>query len=139
MRLSGAGWFDAYECRLSDDEFQQFSQLIYTTAGIKLPAVKKPMLAARLCKRLRAVGCPSFNAYLSYVLSPQGQRKEMVALLDAVSTNKTNFFREPNHYEQLVDQVLPDFVRRRRGAVSLRCGSGVPAVPPVKSLTPWPW
>ncbi len=84
-----------------------------------MPPAKKTMLVARLRKRLRATGRLTFRAYLRYLLSPEGQRDEMVAMLDAVSTNKTNFFREPQHYDQLVNQVLPDLLGRRRNGRAL--------------------
>jgi len=115
---SGTGWFDEYNSVITDDEFQQFSQLIYATAGIKLTPIKKTMLAARLRKRLRATNRTSFSAYLDHLLSPEGRRAELVPMLDAVSTNKTNFFREPGHYDQLVNQVLPELLRRRGGDCS---------------------
>lgn len=80
------------ECLLSDHEFSQFSRLIYDLAGIKLAPVKKVMLDNRLRKRLRMVGAASFAEYYQYLLSTEGQERELVLMLDAVSTNKTDFF-----------------------------------------------
>ncbi len=88
-------------------EFDRFSALIYDEAGIKIPPAKKTMLEARLQKRLKALGMSRFEEYAAFVFSPEGQRQEMVHLVDVVTTNKTDFFREPQHFDFLVKQVLP--------------------------------
>ena len=89
-------------------EFERFSALIYDEAGIKIPPAKKTMLEARLQKRLKVLGMNRFEDYASFVFSPEGQRQEMVHLVDVVTTNKTDFFREPQHFDYLVRQVLPN-------------------------------
>jgi len=97
---------------LSDRDFNRFSAFIYEACGIKLPPIKKTMLAARLQKRLRQLHLNSFPAYLDYVLSPDGQVAELSHMIDVVSTNKTDFFREAKHFEVLTSLVLPDYVQR---------------------------
>ena len=116
---------------MSDAEFQRFSALIYEKCGINLVPAKKTMLTARLSKRLRECGIFSFREYFDYVNSPRGQSEELVRMIDAVSTNKTDFFREPQHFDFLVKKVLPDFVRngsigpgRRLNIWSAGCSSG---------------
>ena len=116
--------------QLSDREFRKFSTFIYDTCGIKLPPIKKTMLTARLQKRLRHLKMASFAAYLDYVLSPQGQEAELCHLIDVVSTNKTDFFREKAHFDVLTSKVLPDLLSRatyRSRAIrvwSAGCSSG---------------
>lgn len=88
-------------------EFERFSALIYDEAGIKIPPAKKTMLEARLQKRLKVLGIKSFEEYAGFVFSPEGQRQELLHLVDVVTTNKTDFFREPQHFEFLVKKVLP--------------------------------
>jgi len=97
-------------------EFERFSALIYDEAGIKIPPVKKTMLEARLQKRLKALGMHSFEEYADFVFSLEGQRQEMVHLVDVVTTNKTDFFREPQHFDFLVRQVLPNLRHGREGS-----------------------
>jgi len=101
-------------CQLSDLEFSKFSRLIYDVAGINLQPVKKTMLDGRLRRRLRAVGVSSFAEYFKYLQTPEGQEREMVLMLDAVSTNKTDFFREAKHFDLLTGQVLPALMRKNR-------------------------
>ncbi|MFH1019172.1 MAG: protein-glutamate O-methyltransferase [Pseudomonadota bacterium] len=97
---------------LSDRDFNRFSAFIYEACGIKLPPIKKTMLSARLQKRLRQLHLDSFSAYLDYVLSPDGQLKELSHMIDVVSTNKTDFFREAKHFDVMTSLVLPDYVQR---------------------------
>lgn len=98
---------------MSQREFDRFSALIYDEAGIKIPLAKKTMLEARLQKRLKALKMHSFEEYANFVFSHEGQQQEMVHLVDVVTTNKTDFFREPQHFDFLVKQVLPYLQRGR--------------------------
>ncbi|MDN5210897.1 CheR family methyltransferase [Fulvivirgaceae bacterium BMA12] len=93
---------------MSDPEFIKLSGFIYTHFGIKLPIAKKIMIEGRLQKRLLAVGLPSFKSYFEFVTSKEGQL-ELLNMIDSVSTNKTDFFREPYHFEYMTEQLLPEY------------------------------
>ena len=95
---------------MSGKDFSRLSELIYTRCGIKLPDVKKTMLEARLQKRIRALKLGSFNEYCAYLFSPKGMEEEFVPMVDLVTTNKTDFFREPDHFEYLIRTALPDLL-----------------------------
>lgn len=107
--------------RISQRHFSALSQLIETEAGIKMPASKQTMLEGRLRKRVQACGLETFDEYCSYVLGPNAPRSEINHLLNAVTTNKTDFFREPRHFDYLRDTILPAY--RREGRASIRCWS----------------
>lgn len=98
---------------LSDHHFQKFSTLVYRISGINLTVAKKAMLSSRLSKRLRFLGLNSFKEYLQYLENKDNEQQEIVHLLDVVSTNKTEFFREDSHFHYLVQQCLPDILTRR--------------------------
>jgi chemotaxis protein methyltransferase CheR len=91
---------------ISDQEFELFRKLIYDQVGITLESHKKTLLISRLGKRLRELGLPTFQAYYDHV-SRKGEEEELTKLLDLVSTNKTEFFREPIHFDFLRDHILP--------------------------------
>ncbi len=116
MTLSGdqgtAVDWSVHSPTLSDRDFNRFSAFIYEACGIKLPPIKKTMLTARLQKRLRQLHLDSFSAYFDYVLSPDGQDKELCHMIDVVSTNKTDFFREAKHFDVMTSLTLPDYVQR---------------------------
>ncbi len=99
--------------KLKDQEFQLFSSFIYEQVGIQLPPAKKTMLEARLQKRLKTLEFDSFEAYRQFVFSPEGRQAELVHLIDVVTTNKTDFFREPGHFDYLTQKALPDIIERR--------------------------
>jgi chemotaxis protein methyltransferase CheR len=99
-----------YKAKMTNEEFRKLSQFITEHAGIKLPDVKKVMLQSRLQKRLRYLNMSSFKEYVEYVFSEEGIQNELIHMLDVVSTNKTDFFREPVHFEFLEKTLLPEYV-----------------------------
>lgn len=94
------------DATLSSTDFQQLSSLIYSELGIKMPETKSTMLTGRLARRLRALGLDTFSQYCQFLFSPKGLEEEMVHLINAVTTNKTDFFREPSHFDYLTRTVL---------------------------------
>lgn len=99
--------------KMKKGEFQQFSSFIYDHVGIQLPPAKKTMLESRLQKRLKSLGIRSFAEYGDFVFSEEGQEMELVHLIDVVTTNKTDFFREPGHFKFLTQVVLPALMKKR--------------------------
>jgi chemotaxis protein methyltransferase CheR len=102
-------------CSMRAKEFEQFSNLIYDEVGIKMPPAKKTMLEARLQKRLKVLGLRSFQDYADFIFSASGREQELIHLIDVVTTNKTDFFREPQHFDFLVREAIPT-MRQLRGA-----------------------
>ena len=96
-------------CVLNEQDFHDFSTLIYKVCGIKMPPAKKTMLAGRLAKRLRVLGMRSYREYFDYVTSPAQQSLELREMVDVVTTNKTDFFRELNHFDYLQAKILPSY------------------------------
>ncbi len=101
--------------KLTDSDFKRLSEFIYRNYGIKMPNEKRTMLEGRLMKRLRANEIKSFAEYCDYVFSPEGMEKELISMINVVSTNKTDFFREPAHFEFLYETVLPEFHQKNKG------------------------
>jgi len=99
---------------MTQAEFTRFSEFIIGQCGIKMPPSKKIMLEARLQKRLRALGIQSFGEYYQHVHG-EGGRDELVHMLDAVTTNKTDFFREPVHFQYLAETILPEVLTENEG------------------------
>ncbi len=96
--------------RISDQDFSRFASLIYEQCGIKMPPHKRSMLEARLRKRLRALGLDSYEAYREYLFSKDGMVDELINMIDVVTTNKTDFFREPRHFDFMVERALPALI-----------------------------
>lgn len=93
---------------LSSRNFEALSRYIYDYSGIKMPVTKLTMLEGRLRRRLRATSISNFNDYCDYLFKHGGIEKEAIFLIDAVTTNKTDFFREPKHFEYMAEKGLPE-------------------------------
>jgi len=111
---------------MSQTDFSKLKEFIYNESGIKITDVKKTMLEGRLQKRLRILGMRSFSQYCDYLFSPQGIENELSNMIDQVTTNKTDFFREPGHFQYLISKVIPEIVRSKRNIMiwSAGCSSG---------------
>lgn len=97
---------------ISDDEFQAFQHLIYTETGISLNDSKRCLLCSRLSKRLRALKLTNYLDYYDYLLRRDAGSAEMQQMINCITTNKTDFFRESHHFEFLTRTVFPALVRR---------------------------
>ena len=102
--------FDVFSSEISEEDFQHFSKLIYDSCGIKMPPHKKTMLEARLRKRLRFHDMTSFAEYRDALFSKEGMKNELVSMIDVVTTNKTDFFREAAHFDFLTEVALPHLI-----------------------------
>jgi len=107
------------------DTFQAFQEIAYAKAGIFLRQGKAALVQARLAKRLRELGLASERDYLSRLRGDEGG-DELVLFLDAISTNFTRFFREPDHFDSLREHVvaLRTAGQRRFRFWSAACSSG---------------
>ncbi len=103
---SGDGGPEA-SIEISERDFRRLSEFIYNRCGILLPPTKRTMLQARLQRRLRCLSMKSYGEYCDYVFSPEGMQEELTRMIDLVTTNKTDFFREPAHFDYLVENCLP--------------------------------
>jgi len=97
---------------ISNSDFVRLRNLIYEQAGINLNTDKKTMLEQRVKRRLRSLHLASFGDYCNYLFGPHGFKEEIVHLLDAVSTNKTDFYREPEHFDFLTQKAIPELMSR---------------------------
>ncbi len=118
-----------FSAKMDDNDFSRLSEFVFTQSGIKMPPVKKIMLQSRLQKRLRELKITSFKEYANYVFSKEGQKNEIIHMLDVVSTNKTDFFREPVHFDFLNSHILPEFVQKQLATHKMKiwsagCSSG---------------
>ncbi|MFN3283930.1 MAG: CheR family methyltransferase, partial [Pseudothermotoga sp.] len=116
---------------MSDKDFSRLSEFVHTTCGIKMPPTKKTMLEGRLQKRLRNLGMKSFSEYSEYLFSPEGLQDELIHMIDVVTTNKTDFFREPGCFDYLIKKAVPELVNLHGAGIqkklivwSAGCSSG---------------
>jgi chemotaxis protein methyltransferase CheR len=108
---------------ISSQQFDRIIRLVYQISGIDLHEGKEELVKARLLKRLRELNVPNFNQYLKYINSDKSGT-ELRAMVDVLTTNKTNFFREAEHLDFLRDEIIPRFGKGPVRIWSAGCSSG---------------
>jgi chemotaxis protein methyltransferase CheR len=96
-------------------DFYRLSAFIQNEYGIKMPDIKKTLLESRLQKRLRSLEIKTFKDYCDYLFSPEGMTVELPHFIDKITTNKTDFFRENEHFDYLTSRILPSIIGKKRG------------------------
>ncbi len=110
--------------KLSNKDFRRLSTFIYNTLGIYLPEKKHYLLQNRLLPRLQKLGYTSFSDYTDFVIHQGEHGDEIFEMMNVVSTNKTEFFREKAHFDLMQKELLPDFYGKHVKVWSAGCSSG---------------
>jgi chemotaxis protein methyltransferase CheR len=97
--------------QLSEQDFRHVRDTVHELTGISLHEGKRELVVARLSKRIRQLGMKSVGEYLKYVREERTQQ-ELITMLDALSTNLTGFWREPQHFEYLAKVSVPRILQR---------------------------
>ena len=111
------------EIELNAKQFKKVSKIVSRFSGINLKEGKEALVRARLMKRVRALNMASLDAYLRYIESNEGVR-ELGDMIDALTTNKTGFFREMEHFNFLKKKILPEIKGSKMRFWSAACSSG---------------
>ena len=114
---------------LGDREFRYLQKMMAEASGIRMSEGKRPLVAGRLMRRLRALGLRDYAQYLDLLRAPE-QQVERRLVVDLLTTNETYFFREPQRFR---------FSPSGWHAAAGRCAAGAPPAPAAKSPTAWPW
>jgi len=116
---------------ITEREFQLFRDIIYRQTGIQMTEKKRNLVVARLSKRLRALNLQTFSEYYEYLNTSSDSSDELNNLINRITTNKTDFFREKHHFDLLVNEILPSYMdasrnggERRLRIWSAGCSSG---------------
>jgi chemotaxis protein methyltransferase CheR len=91
---------------ITDREFQRFRALIYQHTGIALGETKRQLVCSRLGKRLRHCGYQTFSQYYTHLTERDPKGEELLRMINAITTNKTDFFREADHFAFLSSELL---------------------------------
>ena len=94
---------------ISDQEFRQFRELIHQHTGIALSEHKRALVCSRLARRLRHYRFASYSQYYELLTQNDADGVELMEMINAITTNKTDFFREAHHFTFLAEQVFPTY------------------------------
>ncbi len=100
---------------LSDNEFNDFRNLIYDASGITFAQNNRSILESRIKEQLREKGLTDSMEYFKLITT---DKEEMKAFLDSVTTNLTRFFRQQPHFDTLVNYVLPKLIEEKKKSVT---------------------
>ncbi len=100
--------------QLSERNFERLAEIVQSHVGIRLPPTKRTMVEGRLRKRVRTLGLSGLDEYCRTLFEEGELEHEFVHLVDAVTTNKTDFFREAEHFDFLTAKALPQLLSERR-------------------------
>ena len=114
---------DYYSLKLSAQQFDKISRLVYQVSGIDLHEGKEELVKARLIKRLRHLKIYGFDRYLKYLANDKSG-SEIRAMVDILTTNKTNFFRESEHLDYLRNEIITGLENDQMRIWSAGCSSG---------------
>ena len=112
---------------LSVSDFERLSEFVNASTGIKITEGKKTLFESRLQKRLRRLGLKDFREYCDFLFSGEGIETELHHLIDAVTTHKTDFFREADHFDFLSGVALPELLKTGKSSLtawSAACSTG---------------
>ena len=99
--------------RLTDRQFNSIVDIIQCQVGIQLPPTKRTMVEGRLRKRVRSLGLTGLDEYGRHLFEHGHLDSELVHVIDCVTTNKTDFFREPSHFDFLCQKAVPQLLQTR--------------------------
>ena len=119
---AGRGSIVEGEFVFTAEDFRHIAQMLHAHAGIALNEGKAALVYSRLAKRLRTLGLRSFREYCALVEGVEGL-DERQAMTAALTTNVTRFYREPHHFDDLRERVMPALAERARAGGRVRLWS----------------
>ncbi len=114
---------------MNKSDFSLFQKLIYDETGINMTDKKCTLLTNRIRKRLVALSIDSYNKYYHYLKNSPEKHAEIIQMVNAVTTNVTEFFRNPKQFDVFREKVLPAVFNANNAKKTLRilsagCSSG---------------
>ena len=113
------------EIKVSDEEFRQLRDFIYTQCGIFIGENRKYLVENRLAARIKELNLKSYSEYYNFLRFDTNKRAELSKLFEVVTTNETSFYRNPPQLQIFQDVVLKDVIDdlRKRNQKKLRIWS----------------
>ncbi len=97
------------ELTITPGQYKKWRDFIYEKSGINLGPEKHDLVRARLSKRMRELSIVSFDDYYDMVVNRDQTGQEVTTAIDLLTTNKTDFFREREHFDMIANQIIPEW------------------------------
>jgi chemotaxis protein methyltransferase CheR len=109
-------------------EWKLLTDLIQQRFGLTFDGVRGNILESRLRPRLRELRLHSTRDYYHYLCFHPDREAEFNRLPPLITNNETYFFREPNQFDILIKQVIPETRQALKSrpfrVLSAGCSSG---------------
>jgi two-component system, chemotaxis family, CheB/CheR fusion protein len=89
---------------IEDPSFERLLQFLRDSRAFDFTGYKRPSLMRRVRHRMREIGIDSFEDYQDIL---QLQPSEFTALFNTILINVTSFFRDPDAWDHLRTEILP--------------------------------
>jgi chemotaxis protein methyltransferase CheR len=99
---------------LSEDDFGFFSNLIFQLSGISITERKRDLLIKRLKSHLLKNNFNSFSEYRAFLEKGSAPDFQIQEFVNVLTTNKTGFFREPQHFQYLKEILIPAWIDQNK-------------------------
>ncbi|MCX7905420.1 MAG: hypothetical protein N2446_01805 [Elusimicrobiales bacterium] len=113
--------FDIKDVIIREFEFKKIKEILYFISGIYLNDSKKDLVKTRLSKRILELGFSNFIDYIKFI---EKDTKELYNMIDILTTNKTDFFREIKHFEFMKNNIFPNYKNKNLTIWSAGCSDG---------------
>lgn len=107
------------EKNIQEEDFVYFQSLFLKLAGIFLSEKKRDLLKTRLGPYLRKNNFLDYGAYISFLKGLPDTHPEWQNLINLMTTNKTDFFREPAHFDFIETTIIPQWVNAGKTEVHI--------------------
>jgi len=109
----------ALKWSIEKDDFSYFKEMLYQKSGIWMKEVKSDLMSSRLRRRVTQLGMKSLHEYRQHLEKEAVDSSEWQIFINLLTTNKTDFFREPDHYEYLIHQFIPEWLKLGKKHLSI--------------------
>jgi len=109
--------------RLDRADYEYFRQVIFNLAGIALSDAKVELVQSRLRGRIAALGVAGFRGYREHLAALPASAPEWQLFINLMTTNKTEWFREAEHFTYLMQSYIPRWQEKARRPLSIWCAA----------------
>ena len=113
---------------LREEDIRFFQEALRRLCGIDLPDSKASLIESRLRRRLGILGLSDFSEYRRFLADASEAEAEWQEVINALTTHTTEWFREFDHFRQLREEVIPQWLSRKANRPlrvwSVACSTG---------------
>jgi two-component system CheB/CheR fusion protein len=102
------------------EDFEALLEFVRSSRGFDFTGYKRPSLVRRITKRMTTLGIDDFDAYRDHLeLHPE----EFADLFDTILINVTSFFRDPQTWEFVAEEIVPKLLLEKAAVEPIRVWS----------------